>query len=127
MTVLGKMQAAIYDALSKDETLTGKVTGIYDMPVTQVATPYIIIGDGAREQPGELLGESYEVSERIQIFTGNSDGFNTAMDIEDAVEGLLSTVAITGYDVVLTDMAKENANLGLVRRATFTVTYLVNA
>lgn len=128
MTVLGKMQKAIYSALKNDATVSGKVGGrIYDMPIQQLQTPYIIIGDGAREQMGEVLGESYEISERVQIFTGNSDGFTTAMEIEDAVEDLLSTVDITGFTVMLTGMAKENTNLGLVRRATFDVTYLVNA
>lgn len=100
MTILLSVQAALYTALSKDNTLKAKITGVYDAVPEDTKLPYVVIGEG-REEEGDLIGvENYAVQVNVHVYTDSSLGYTSSLGILAEVERILNGgLTISGYTV----------------------------
>ncbi len=133
MTTLGLLQKAIYEKLTGDVTLMGKVNGVYDW-VFGEDYPYIIIGD-SEESTWDTLGrdssvtqaEGYRTDTTLYIATDNS-GYKESIDITIEVERVLRAgITISGYSVILDSMRRSTRrdDVNGVRYVQLVVTYLI--
>nr|MBA2678281.1 DUF3168 domain-containing protein [Ktedonobacteraceae bacterium] len=95
-TALSEIQAAIYSKLTGDSTLTGLISGIYDIgavPEAQ-AYPYVTLGD-TTEVPDHAFGRrGYEDTLTLHIWS-NAPGFKQCQAILAQLNRLLDQKSLT--------------------------------
>ena len=103
----------LYAALTNNAELMAKVTGVYDMPPDNAASPYIEVG-ATTEANDELLDNSgAEVSATLHIWS-NYHGRKEVLEVRDLIVAAIPSWALYDGIEVLRDSAEPDWWHGVV-------------
>lgn len=97
------IQAALYEVLSEDATLSGMVTGVHDDVPEDAALPYVVIGDFIEVPRNSQDRRGWETLATLDVWS-NYRGNWEAADIAARLAALLDHQPLTlpGYHHVVT-------------------------
>lgn len=108
MTALGEIQNAIYNVLTGDLTLMGKITGVFDYVPGGQAYPYVVIGDAKEFSVDTFSRCGREVTETIHVWS-ETQSFEEAISILWDINRLLDRANLSLTGLVTVRCAYESA------------------
>lgn len=98
---LWPIQVAVYDRLTGDVTLAGKVSGVYDHVTEGAGWPYVVIGEATSTARGAHDRFGARSTLTLHIWS-TYHGFAEALDIADDLLRLLDhqPLTVAGHDTV---------------------------
>ena len=112
MSKILEYQKAVFAVLSGDSTLSGKITGVYDIAPQGAAAPYVYFGDVETEDATNLAEDMQRISFVIFCIS-ESAGKMEAAEISQAVRDLLhlQSLEVNGFEHVNTRNVSEDVSL----------------
>ncbi len=103
-----EVQKAMYSALTSNTNLMALVSSrIYDEPPTDIAYPYIVLGDMVEIDQNRLAYRGFEISATFNIYTKVEGlGYYTAKKILEEMNNSLNCkkLPLTSYTMVICKM-----------------------
>ena len=100
-SALAAIQKAVYERLSADSSLMGKVTGIFDFVPDNQEFPYVTIGEATTVPFATFSRFGEEATITLHIWS-RYQGFKEIADIMDDLNRLLGhqDLQVIGYDTI---------------------------
>lgn len=109
-----EFQQHIFDLLTADATLMGKVTGVFDHVPQEQAPPFVTIGDITDNDRGNESHEGNLIDLTVHVWSENSSKIQ-CMDIQSDVDRILhrsdETDCTTATSLTIMDFHRVSANI----------------
>lgn len=111
---LKEIQQHIYDLLTADVTLMGKITGVFDHVPQEQATPFVTIGDITDNDRGSNFFEGNLMDLTVNVWDEDASKVD-CMDIQADVDRILHRSEVndctTGTSLTIMDFHRISANI----------------